>query len=204
MMRLLAISFCALRASVSSRADLVLENLLLRQQLAVALRSPRRPRLRKRDKLFWVLVRRLRVDWRRHLLLVRPETVVRWHRQGWKLFWCWKSRTRLGRPRLGSEVRGLIAEMSRENPLWGCERIRGELLKLGLSISNRSIRRYRWRGRPRSPSQSWRAFLVNHRPRLWAADFFTAQTLTFRTLYVLFFIAHRRRELAHFAVTTHP
>ena len=94
--------------------------------------------------------------------------------------------------------------MSRENPLWGSERIRGELLKLGLEISNRSIRRYRWRGHPRPPSPTWRAFLANHRPRIWAADFFVVHTLTFRTLHVLFFIAHGRRELAHFAVTSHP
>jgi transposase InsO family protein len=94
--------------------------------------------------------------------------------------------------------------MSRENPLWGSERIRGELLKLGLIVSNRSIRRYRWRGRPRSPSPSWRAFLANHRPQIWAADSFVVRTLTFKALYVLFFIAHGRRELAHFAVTSHP
>ena len=119
-------------------------NLLLRHQLAVLTRpTRRRPRLRTRDKLLWVLARRLRWDWRRHLVVVRPETVVRWHRQGWRLFWRWRSRPRLGRPRLSAEVRGLIAAMARENPRWGTERIRGELLKLGLAVSNRSIRRYR-------------------------------------------------------------
>ena len=90
--------------------------------------------------------------------------------------------------------------MSRDNPLWGTERIRGELLKLGLTVSNRSIRRYRWRGRERSSSQSWRTFLANHRPQIWAADLLTVQTLTFRTLYVLFFITHDRRELVHFSI----
>jgi transposase InsO family protein len=204
MMGLLALFLGAMRACLVSRSDLVLENLLRRQQLAVALRPRSRPCLRSRDKLFWVLIRRLRADWRRHLHLVRPETVIRWHRRGWQLLWRWRSRTRLGRPRLSAGVRALIASMSRENPLWGAERIRGELLKLGLSVSNRSVRRYRWRGRPRSPSPTWRAFLANHRPRLWAADFFVAHTLTFKALYVLFFIAHGRRELAHFAVTSHP
>jgi transposase len=151
-----------------------------------------------------VLIRRLRADWRRHLLLVGPDTVLRWHRAGWKLRWRLKSRARLGRPRLSAEVRALIASMSRENPLWGSERIRGELLKLGLVVSNRSLRRYRRRGHPRPPSPTWRAFPVNHRPRIWAADFIVVHTLTFKALYVLSFIAHGRRELAHFAATSHP
>ena len=130
------------------RHALVVENLLLRQQLAVALRSRLRPRLTRRDRLFWVLARWLTTEWRRHLVLVSPDTVVRWHRQGWRLFWRWRSRTRLGRPHVPAEVRELIATMSRENVLWGTERIRGELLKLGIEVSNRSIRRYRWRGEP--------------------------------------------------------
>src|SRR6266511_4975636 len=94
--------------------------------------------------------------------------------------------------------------MSRENRLWGTERIRGELLKLGIIVSNRSIRRYRWRGPARSPSQTWRTFLANHAYHLWAADLFTVTTLTFKTLYVLVFIAHCRRELVHVNVTTNP
>jgi transposase InsO family protein len=94
--------------------------------------------------------------------------------------------------------------MSRENVLWGTERIRGELRKLGIEVSNRSIRRYRWRGPQRPPSQTWRTFLANHAHAIWAADLFTVQTLTFRTLYVLFFIGHGRRELLHYRVTAHP
>src|SRR5262245_21867992 len=115
------------RAIVRDRSDLVAENLLLRQQLAVLTRPTRkRPRLRAQDRLFWWLARLLRSDWRRHLVLVRPETVVGWHRQGWRLFWRWKSRVRLGRPRLSAEIRELIARMARDNPAWGAERIRGE------------------------------------------------------------------------------
>jgi transposase InsO family protein len=94
--------------------------------------------------------------------------------------------------------------MSRANRLWGAERIRGELLKLGIVVSNRSVRRHRWQGTGRPPSQSWRAFLANHRPSIWAADLLTVQTITFRTLYVLVFVAHARRELVHVAVTAHP
>jgi hypothetical protein len=195
-----------LRAACRSHSDLVVENLLLRHQLAVLTRPTRRRRCRFRsvDKLLWVLVRRLHRDWRRHLLVVTPETVVAWHRAGWRLYWRWRSRARGGRPRLTGEVRGLIARMSRENPLWGSERIRGELLKLGIAVSNRSIRRYRWCDPGRRPSQTWRTFLTNHAHAIWAADLCVVHTLTFKPLYVLLFIAHGRRELMHLAVTVHP
>jgi transposase InsO family protein len=200
----LTLLLAVLRAALRDRSDLLTENLLLRHQLAVLTRpTRRRPLLRTRDKLLWVLARRLRHDRRRHLVLVRPETVVRWHRRAWRLFWRWRSRTRLGRPRLRPEVRELIARLSRDNPLWGSERIRGELLKLGVAVSHRSIRRYRWQP-PRRPSQTWRTFLRNHAHTTWAADLFTIPTVTFRTLYVLFFITHGRRELVHVAVTAHP
>ncbi|MDQ3699707.1 MAG: integrase core domain-containing protein [Chloroflexota bacterium] len=190
------------------RSDLVAENLLLRQQLLVLSRPIRpRPRLRTRDRLFWLLTRIVRWDWRRHLVLVRPDTVVRWHHQGWRLFWRWKARPRCGRPRLSPEVRELIAVMARDNPLWGSERIRGELLKLGIVVSKRSVQQYRQRGParpPGQPSQVWRTFLSNHRPQLWAADLLTVHTATLRTLYVLLFIAHDRRQLLHVNVTAHP
>src|SRR6266508_5909166 len=160
------------RAMARPRQDLMLENVLLRHQLAVLTRptrSRRGTRLRTWDKLLWVLARRFCTGWREHLALVRPETVVRWHRQGWRLFWRWKSRSQGGRPHLSADVRDLIITMSRENRLWGTERIRGELLKLGMVVSNRSIRRYRWRRPARSPSQTWRTFLRNHAHHLWAA-----------------------------------
>jgi hypothetical protein len=109
-----------LRSTLRARADVAAENVLLRHQLAVLTRpTRRRPRLRTRDKLLWVLARLARRDWRQHLLLVRPETVIRWHRQGWRLFWRWRSRGPIGRPRVGAEVRDLIARMARENPRWG-------------------------------------------------------------------------------------
>ncbi|MGH2350756.1 MAG: integrase core domain-containing protein, partial [Chloroflexota bacterium] len=196
-----------LRATCRCRGDLVLENLLLRHQLAVLTRPTRKRRrvaFRCLDKLVWVLVRRVRRDWRRHLVVVTPDTVVRWHRAGWRLYWRWRSRAVGGRPRLSGEVRDLIARMSEENSLWGSERIRGELLKLGLTVSNRSIRRYRWRAPGRPPSQTWRTFLRNHAHAIWAADLCVVQTLTLKTLYVLVFIAHGRRELVHLAVTAHP
>ena len=195
------------QAAMRPRQELVLESLLLRHQLAVLTRPTRRrsrARLRLWDKLLWILARRFCAGWREQLSFVTPETVVRWHRQGWALLWHWKSGSRGGRPHLSPEVRDLIATMSRDNRLWGAERIRGELLKLGIVVSNRSIRRYRWRGPGRVPTQTWRTFLRNHAHHLWAADLLSVPTLTFKTLHVLVFIAHGRRELVHVNVTANP
>ena len=144
-LELLWLMLTAVLAWLRPRHELVLENLLLRHQLAVLTRPTRtrsRARLRLWDKLLWILAGRWCAGWREHLRIVTPHTVVRWHRQGWRLFWRWKSRSRGGRPHLSPDVRELIVTMSRENPLWGTERIRGELLKLGIVASNRSIRRY--------------------------------------------------------------
>ncbi len=207
MLELLSLLLLTVRGVVRPRQDLVVENLLLRHQLAVLTRPTRtrpRPRLGWWDRLLWVLARRWCAGWRQHLAMVSPDTVVRWHRQGWRLFWRWKSRHPGGRPRLSAEVQELITTLSQENRLWGTERIRGELLKLGIVVSNRSIRRYRWRGPARPPSQTWRTFLANHAHHLWAADLLTVPTLTFKTLYVLVFIAHGRRELVHVNVTSNP
>jgi len=192
-------------AAARSRRDVALENLVLRHQLQVALRTNPKPRLCGHDRFLWVWLRRLWPgSWRQHLQIVQPETVLRWHRKGWRLYWTWKSRTGRGHPRLSAEVRQLIGRISRENPLWGTERIRGELLKLGIAVSNRSIRRYRWRRLRPTGSQSWRTFLSNQLGGIWAADLLVVQTVSFRTLYVLFFVRHERRELVHFDVTASP
>jgi len=142
------------------------------------------------------------------LLWLLATTVLAWARPRHDLvlenLWRWKSRARGGRPHLSPEVQELIVTMARENRLWGTERIRGELLKLGIVVSTRSIRRYRWRGPARPPRQTWHTFLANHAHHLWAADLFTVPTRTFETLYVLVFIAHGRRELVHVNVTANP
>jgi putative transposase len=186
MIECLLLLVALLRAAVRDRADVAAENLLLRHQLAVLTRPTRkRPRLHSRDRVIWLLARVVRRDWRQHLALVRPETVVRWHRRGWRWFWRWRSCAPVGRPRVGAEVRDLIARMARENPRWGAERIRGELLKVGIAVSKATVQRYRRRGPARPPSQTWVTFLRNHRPTIWSADLLTVQILTFRTLYVL-------------------
>jgi transposase InsO family protein len=195
----------SLLAGLGSRRELMLENLALRHQLQVALRTNPHPRLQPRDRVLWVWLYAVWPDgWRQHLHLVRAETVLRWHRKGWRLYWTWKSRTKLGRPHLSAEVRTLIARMSRENPLWGSERIRGELLKLGIVVSNRSIRRYRWRRVRPTDHQRWRTFLSNQLRGVWAADLYVVQTVSYRILYVFFLLRHDRREWMHFNVTASP
>ncbi len=134
--------------------------------------------------------------WRSALVIVEPDTVVRWHRTAWRRYWTRRSRGRRpGRPRIRIELRDLIGRIATENPRWGALRVQGELLALGYDVSTETVRRYRRQALRRPPSPSWRSFLANHRPQLWAADFFTVQTLTFKTLFVLFFIAHERRRI---------
>ena len=196
--------FVLLRAFFGGRAALALENLALRQQLAVLHRSAPRPKLRWRDRLFWVWLSRLWSGWREVLVLVKPETVVRWHRLGFRLFWRWKSRGRPGRPTMNREVRQLIRRMSRENPLWGAPRIRAELHLLGHDIAASTVAKYMTRRRDKPPSQTWRTFLRNHVGSLASIDFFVMPTVTFRLLYAFVVLRHDRRRVVHFNVTEHP
>src|SRR5215471_4867020 len=157
-----------------SRQDLLLENLALRQQLTVFKRRNRRPKLAVLDKLFWVLARRFWSDWKKSLLLAAPETVVRWHRAGFRLYWSMISqiRKRVGRRRIPREVRDLIFRMVAENPTWGAPRIHGELLMLGFDVSERSVSRWMKRAhRDPEPARRWLAFLRNHRETIAAMDF---------------------------------
>ena len=183
----------------------MLENLALRHQLQVALRRNPHPRLRTRDRVLWVWLRGVWPDgWHQQLRLARPETVLRWHRKGWRLYWTWKSRNRLGRPHLSSEVRELIARISRK--------IRAGAASASVANSSSSGSRSATApsdaiGGRRSPSgdhQRWRTFLTNQLRGIWAADLFVVHTVTYRTLYVFFIIRHERREWLHFDVTASP
>ena len=194
----------ALTAAARERRALALQNIALRHQVDVLMRSRRRPDLRPADRLLWSWLSRTWPDWRRHVVIVQPDTVVRWHRTAWRRYWRWKRRDgNRGRPRIEAELASLIRRMTRENPRWGHMRVLGELQKLGYGVSLQTVRRYR-QGVPRDPASSWRTFLENHRPQIWAADFFTVHTLGFQTLYVFFFIAHERRTVTHLHVTAHP
>ncbi len=193
----------ALVSGLRSRRNLALENLALRQQLMVLQRQTAKVSLKNRDRLFWVALRRIWPGWRRALVLVEPATVVGWHRRGFRAYWRWKSRPKGGRPRIHPSVRRLIRHMWSSNPTWGAPRIQAELHKLGIDVSESTIRRYR-PPRSRQPSQTWRSFLQNHLGDIAAMDFFVVPTATFRVLYVFFIIAHDRRRILHFNVTTSP
>jgi putative transposase len=189
-----------------SRYNLSLEIIALRQQLGVLKRKTPRPRLRRRDRIFWILLHRLWPGWSNALIIVKPETVVAWHRAGFRLFWRIRSRPKsIGRPTIDAEVRAIIRRMVKENPTWGAPRIHGELLKLGFQVSERTVSRYIRRLSPSDQKRKlWAAFLHNHRDAITAMDFFTVPTLTFRVLYCFFVIEHGRRRILHFNVTEHP
>ena len=182
--------------------ELVVENLVLRQQLAVLKERNPRARLTHADRTFWVVLSRIWSGWRESLHIVQPETVLRWHRQGFRYYWRWKSRRR-GHPKIDPEIRLLIRRMCQANPLWGAPRIHGELLKLGIEVSEATVSKYMVR-RYGPTSQTWRAFLESHAKEIIALDFFTVPTATFRVLYVLLVLRQDRRQILHFNVTEHP
>ena len=164
-----------------SRASLQFEVIALRHQLAVFQRNQRTPiRLSRLDRAFWVMFYRLWPSCLDAVVMVKPETVIRWHRKGFRLFWTWRSRPRgRGRPPVPAGIKNLIRRMSRENPLWGAPRIHGELLMLGIEISQASVSKYLTR-HSNPPSQGWRTFLRNHVGCLASVDFFVVPTATFR------------------------
>lgn len=207
MFRILVVLLSTLRRCCRSRSTLLLENLVLRQQLVALKRKHPRPRLGTADKLFWIAVRRLWSRWGDLLIVVSPETVVRWHRSGFALYWRLISRARraIGRKRVSKEVRDLIIRMVTENPTWGAPRIHGELLMIGFDVSERTISR--WMGRTPENlelARRWLGSLKNHREMIAAMDFFTMPTISLRLLYCFFVINHDRRIIAHFNVTQHP
>jgi putative transposase len=204
MMSVLVSLFLMVRSSVRTRAALQLEVLALRHQLRVLDRSrPGRVRLTRVDRLLWVWLSRVWHDWRSALVIVKPDTVIGWHRRGFRLLWTWESRCRLGRPAVPLDIRVLIRTMSAANPLWGAPRIHSELLKLGIDVGQATVAKYMARHR-RPPSQTWRTFLRNHIGQIAAADFFVVPTATWRLLFVLVILAHERRRIVHVAVTDHP
>lgn len=195
----------ATRVFFQSRTDTAVEVLALRQQVAVLKRRRPRPPLRPLDRLFWTLLRATWSRWKDALVIVKPETVVGWHRAGFRLYWRWKSRRRDGRPRIKEEIRVLIRRLAQENSDWGAPKIHGELQKLGFVISERTVARYlRSLQRRGDPAKKWLAFLRNHREAIVALDLFTVPTATFRVLYCFFVIEHERRRILHFNVTPHP
>ena len=195
----------ALHVFFPCRRDTALEILALRQQVATLKRRRPRPTLSCLDRFFWTTLSRCWSGWRDVLIIVQPETVIGWHRVGFRLYWRWRSRPRGGRPESSAEIRALIHRLAEENPGWGAPRIHGELQKLGFFVSERTVARYLRRIHRRGdPSKSWLTFLRNHREVIAALDFFTVPTVTFQLLYCFFVIEHGRRKILHFNVTRHP
>jgi hypothetical protein len=188
-----------------SRAELIAENALLRQQLIVASRGVKRLDFRGHERGLLVLLARLLPRWRCALLLVKPETVLRWHREGFRIFWRRKSRSAGPRePRLAPDVIALIQRMAADNRLWGAERIRGELLKLGIRVAKRTVQRYMRGARPSAPDdgQRWRTFLHNH--TVWACDFLQTYDIWFRPIFAFFIVDVNAKRVIHVAVTRAP
>ena len=207
MARLLRLFAVLLSRSLRSRRHLLLENLALRQQLSALARHRPRPRFSDSERFLWVVLRRFWPRWKKALILVQPETVVRWHRAGIQALLdvaLSASDTRRKKP-VSKELRELIFRMAAENPTWGAPRIHGELKMLGFAISERTVLHW-MRKAPRcpEPTKRWAAFLANHREAIAAMDFFTVPTLTFGVLYCFFVIAHGRRRIVHFNATRHP
>jgi putative transposase len=203
MMTILSALISVLGFRIRSRASLELELISLRHQVSVLRRQhPGRIRLFSTDRLLWVWLYRVWPQVLDAMVLVKPVTVVQWHRRGFRLYWRWRSR-RLGRPKMSAEIRDLIRKMSLANRLWGAARIHGELLKLGIKVSQATVGRYMpWR--PKVPSPTWRSFLHNHLTDIAAIDMFVVATATFRLLYALIVLSLDRRRVIHFGVTENP
>jgi transposase InsO family protein len=194
----------SLMGRFKSRARLEAENVVLRHQLNVLRRTARsRTRVGTFDGLILVWLSRLCPSVLTAIAIVKPETVVRWHRNGFRLYWRWKSRSRGGRPRLPAEIRRLVREMSLANPLWGAPRIHGELLKVGIEIAQSTVAKYMVKG-ARPSSQNWTTFIRNHASGIAAMDLLVVPTIGFQLLYVLVILKHHRRRLASVNVTGHP
>jgi len=201
----------SLRCLFYSWSELLLENAALRQQLAALKKENPKPKLSRFDRIFWVLLSRLWNKWQDALIFVEPETVVNWHRKGFKLYWKLISQRRRnkGRQPIDNKIKMLIRRMANDNPGWGAPRIHGELLKLGFDVGERSVSRYLAKIRPEPPGNKlnkWMTFLSNQGKGIGIAamDFFVVPTLFFKRLYCFFIIEHHRRMILHFNVTSHP
>ncbi len=204
MIQLLRLLCGALIGLLRSSARREAEILVLRHQINVLRRkSPNRPALSNVDRLLFVLLSQLVPSTLDALTVIRPATVIRWHRAGFRAYWRWKSRPRGGRPRMSHEIRQLIRDMSLANPLWGAPRIHGELLKLGIDVGQTTVAKYMAKGR-RPPSQGWRTFLRNHADGIASMDLFVVPTISFRLLYGLLIMQRGRRQILRLGVTAHP
>ena len=188
-----------------SKPQLVAENALLCQQLIILRRQVKRPTCTKTDRMLLVLLARMVQTWKQALFIIQPETLLRWHRQGFKLFWKGRSRGASVTPKISAETVALIKEMARDNRLWGAERIRGELLKLGIHLCKRTVQKYMKAVRTTRPrGQTWKTFLHTHAEQIWACDFLPVTDLFFHSLFAFFIIELKSRKVIHVGVTRSP
>jgi len=197
--------FECLKLIFRRKQDIVLENLALRQQLAVQHRSIKRPKVKNSDRIFWIWLSRFWGDWRSSLIIVKPPTVIGWHKRGFRSYWKRKSR-RVGRPNIDWELIKLIRRTQKENSTWSAQRIQGELKKLGYDVCDNTVAKYMIKSTDDDPSkrQRWLTFLKNHAKHIVGIDFVVVRTVFFNAIYVFIAISHDRRKILHFAVTANP
>ena len=192
------------RLLVADRKRLALENVALRHQLTVLKRSVKRPRIEDSDRVFWILMMRMLKEWKDAVHFVKPETVLRWHRKGFRYYWKRKSKSKPGRPPISMAIIHLIRRMSMDNTTWGAPKIASELALIGHVVADSTVAKYMVKARKPDPSQRWGTFIRNHMDVTAACDFFVVPTATFKVLYVFVVLSHSRRQILHVNVTEHP
>jgi len=190
--------FLSIKSSIKAKTSLVVENIILRHQLNIYQRR-KKPRLKNLDRIIFCFASRIWNDWKSAIVIVKPSTIISWHRKGFKLYWKWKSRKR-GRPNIDWELIKSIRKLQKENQLWSPQRIQGELTKLGYDVSENTIAKYMSKNKPDLPKrQNWLTFLRNHAKYIVGIDFLVVHNVYFRAIYVFVAISHERRKVIHFS-----
>jgi putative transposase len=193
-----------LHKSFTTKSQLILENIFLHKQLEIYQRNDPKLKISRTDRMIFSFMKGILSNWKERLFIVKPNTLIKWHRLGFRHFWKQKSGTEGGRPSMNLEVIILIKKMAAENPLWGAPRIHSEILKLGYKMCESTVQRYMPKKGKRSNGQNWKTFLKNHSKDIISIDFLTVPTINFKLMYVLVIIEHQRRKLIHFNVTRNP
>jgi|CZKP01.1.fsa_nt_gi putative transposase len=196
--------FFLFQKSIKTKTQLILENIFLHKQLEIYQRTDPKLKIKQTDRLFFSLMKDILSNWKERIFIVKPDTVIKWHRTAFRIHWRWKSRQKGGRPKVNWEVINLIKQMAKENSEWGAPRIHGELLKLGFNICESTVQRYMPKKGKRNNGQNWKTFLKNHSKEIISIDFLTVPTINFKLMYVLVMIEHNRRKLIYFNVTKNP
>src|ERR1035437_9837927 len=189
---------------ITTKSQLILENVFLHKQLEIYQRTDPKLKTHRTDRMFFSLIMDWLSNWKERMFIVKPDTVIKWHRTAFKFYWRWKAQHKGGRPKISREVIALIKQMANENSDWGAPRIHGELLKLGFNICESTAQRYMPKKGKRTTGQNWMTFLKNHSQEIISIDFFTVPTINFKLLHVFVVIEHHRRKLIYFNITRNP